>query len=109
MAKKLEITWSGSGSGFDGSDPAPKVKVLWPIPPTDPPEPPEPPEPPSNCIGNLDDLCDVDTPTPLDGDILRYDGTAEKWVNVNTEWLEVTICIGGGHVTRRILAIVEPE
>jgi len=52
----------------------------------------------------LDDLTDVTISTPSEGDVLRFNGTS--WVNVSTEWLEVSICVSGIPTTKSILALV---
>ena len=36
-----------------------------------------------SAIDQLDDIGDVDVPTPLDGEVLAWDDSANKWVNKN--------------------------
>jgi len=43
-------------------------------------------------------------PEGTSGDIIRHDGTG--WVTVNTEWLEVYVCVDGSPVLKSILALI---
>jgi hypothetical protein len=52
------------------------------------------------------DVQSTGLPSASEGEIVRYVGG--EWVTVETEWLEVYICIGGTPTLRKILAEVVP-